>query len=168
MASPEAKFAPVGALRGGLVLMVLGALMAWGPVDSIPRWVGLGTLIVGLGINHAGPTAAQAIARSLRHLDRIATASADDLVAVDGVGPTIAQSVQQFFAVERNQVVVEKLRAAGVNFEGPAAPVSVDGPSLEGLTFVLTGGLARRSREEAGAQLEAHGAKVTGSVSKSE
>ena len=47
MASPEAKFAPIGALRGGLALMVLGALMAWGPVDSIPRWVWLGTLLLG-------------------------------------------------------------------------------------------------------------------------
>lgn len=47
MASPEAKFAPIGALRGGLALMVLGALMAWGPADSIPSWVGLGTLFIG-------------------------------------------------------------------------------------------------------------------------
>ncbi len=46
-ASPEAKFAPVGALRGGLALMVIGALMAWGPVGSIPRWIWLGTLFVG-------------------------------------------------------------------------------------------------------------------------
>lgn len=46
-ASPEAKFAPVGALRGGLVLMVLGALMAWGPVDSIPAGIALGTLFFG-------------------------------------------------------------------------------------------------------------------------
>lgn len=48
MASPEAKFAPVGALRGGLVLMVLGALAAWGPVDSIPDWTGMTTLFVGV------------------------------------------------------------------------------------------------------------------------
>ncbi len=46
-ASPEAKFAPIGALRGGLALMVLGALMAWGPVDSIPTWISVGTLFVG-------------------------------------------------------------------------------------------------------------------------
>jgi hypothetical protein len=46
-ASPEAKFAPIGALRGGLALMVLGALMTWGPLDSIPGWVSLGTLLVG-------------------------------------------------------------------------------------------------------------------------
>lgn len=47
MASPEARFAPVGALRGGLALLVLGALMAWGPFDGIPSWVWLGTLFVG-------------------------------------------------------------------------------------------------------------------------
>jgi hypothetical protein len=47
MASPEARFAPIGALRGGLALIVLGALMAWGPVDSIPEWLSLGTLCVG-------------------------------------------------------------------------------------------------------------------------
>lgn len=46
-ASPEAKFAPIGALRGGLVLMVLGALMAWGPVDSMPNWISFGALFVG-------------------------------------------------------------------------------------------------------------------------
>jgi hypothetical protein len=47
MASPEAKFAPVGALRGGLALLVLGALMAWDPTDSIPEWVWLVTVSVG-------------------------------------------------------------------------------------------------------------------------
>lgn len=47
MASPEAKFAPIGALRGGLLLMVVGALLAWDPVDSIPLWVGMTTLIIG-------------------------------------------------------------------------------------------------------------------------
>ena len=46
-ASPSARFAPIGALRGGLVLVVLGALMVWGPLDSVPGWLGLGTLIVG-------------------------------------------------------------------------------------------------------------------------
>ncbi|MCW2814856.1 MAG: hypothetical protein JWN84_2311 [Nocardioides sp.] len=47
MASPEAKFAPIGALRGGLVLMVVGALAAWGPVDSLPGWVGMTILLIG-------------------------------------------------------------------------------------------------------------------------
>lgn len=47
MASPEARLAPIGALRGGLALLVLGALMTWGPIDSIPSWLGLGTLFIG-------------------------------------------------------------------------------------------------------------------------
>ncbi|HEX5614183.1 MAG TPA: NAD-dependent DNA ligase LigA [Acidimicrobiia bacterium] len=127
-----------------------------------PLW----RVLVGLGINHVGPTAAQAFARSIGHLDRIASAALDELVAVDGVGSTIAESVQRFFAIERNLVVIDKLRVAGVNFVGSAPAPLVDGPSLAGLTFVLTGGLDRRSREEAAAELEARGAKVTSSVSK--
>jgi DNA ligase (NAD+) len=127
-----------------------------------PLW----RVLVALGINHVGPTAAQALARAVGHLDRIASAPPDELVAIEGVGSIIAESVQRFFSVDRNQVVVDKLRAAGVNFTGPAAPVAADGPSLDGLTFVLTGGLTRRSREDATVELEAHGAKVTGSVSK--
>jgi DNA ligase (NAD+) len=127
-----------------------------------PLWRAL----VALGINHVGPTAAQALARSLGHLDRIEAASEDELTAVDGVGPTIAQSVQRFFTVDRNRALVEKLRSAGVQLSGPAPAAAPDGPSLAGLTFVLTGGLSRRTREEAAAQLEVRGAKVTGSVSK--
>lgn len=46
-ASPEAKYAPIGALRGGLALMILGALMAWGPIDSAPTWLSVGTLFLG-------------------------------------------------------------------------------------------------------------------------
>lgn len=64
MASPEARFAPVGALRGGLLLIVLGALMAWGPVESIPQWLGLAVLVAGgvsvavaLGIRMLSPEA---------------------------------------------------------------------------------------------------------------
>ena len=100
-------------------------------------------------------------------LDAIAAASAEELAVVPGVGGVIAESVGAFFAIERNRALVEKLRAAGVNFTGPervAAPV--DGPSLAGLAFVLTGTLPTMTRDEAQAELEARGAKVTGSVSK--
>ena len=77
------------------------------------------------------------------------------------------RACRRFFAIDRNRELIEKLRAAGVNFEGPervAAPV--DGPSLDGLAFVLTGTLPSMTREEAQAEFEARGAKVTGSVSK--
>ena len=129
----------------------------------------LAKLLVGLGIRHVGPTAAVALAAELGHMDHIAGAGADELVEVEGIGPIIAESIAAFFAEERNRTVVEKLRAAGVNLEGlPRPPTGEDGeaPPLAGLTFVLTGGLSHRTREEAGAALEALGAKVAGSVSK--
>jgi DNA ligase (NAD+) len=86
---------------------------------------------------------------------------------VEGIGPTIAESIVQFFSEDRNRTVIEKLRAAGVNLEGPPRPAAAgETLPLAGLTFVLTGGLSGRSREEAGAALEALGAKVAGSVSK--
>ena len=129
----------------------------------------LAKLLVGLGIRHVGPTAAVALAAELGHMDHIETASADDLVEVDGIGPIIAESIAAFFSEDRNRTVIEKLRSAGVNLEGPPRPPpGPDGETLPlaGLTFVLTGGLANQTREEAGAALEALGAKVAGSVSK--
>jgi DNA ligase (NAD+) len=127
----------------------------------------LAKLLVGLGIRHVGPSAAIALARALGSLDAIAAASAEELAVVPGVGGVIAQSVGAFFDIERNRALVERLRAAGVNFTGPervAAPV--DGPSLDALTFVLTGTLPTMTRDEAQAEIEARGGKVTGSVSK--
>jgi DNA ligase (NAD+) len=127
----------------------------------------LAKLLVGLGIRHVGPSAAIALARELGSLDAIATADVDALAVVPGVGGVIAESVVAFFANERNRALVEKLRAAGVNFDGPVrAEVRTDLPSLAGLTFVLTGTLPSMTREDAQAELEARGGKVTGSVSK--
>ena len=127
----------------------------------------LAKLLVGLGIRHVGPSAAIALARELADLDAIASATTEDLSVVPGVGGVIAESVGAFFANERNRALVEKLRAAGVNFRGPEKVVApAGGPSLEGLTFVLTGTLPAMTREEAQSELEARGGKVTGSVSK--
>src|SRR5262249_45994849 len=98
-------------------------------------------LLVGLGINHVGPTAAQALARTLRHLDRIAESSDEALHTIEGIGPTIAQSVQRFFALDANLAVIEKLRAAGCNFEGPEASAQPSDTTLADQTFVLTGSL---------------------------
>jgi DNA ligase (NAD+) len=127
----------------------------------------LAKLLVGLGIRHVGPTAAVALAREVGSLDAIASAHAEVLAAVSGVGPVIAESVRAFFANARNRALIEKLRAERVNFDGPprTAP-PVDGPSLAGLTFVLTGTLSSMTRDEALGELEARGGKVTNSVSK--
>jgi len=127
----------------------------------------LAKLLVGLGIRHVGPSAAIALARELGSLDAIASASAEELAVVPGVGGVIAQSVGAFFANEHNRALVEKLRTAGVNFTGPervAAPAG--NPSLDGLTFVLTGTLPSMTRDEAQAEIEVRGGKVTSSVSK--
>jgi DNA ligase (NAD+) len=127
----------------------------------------LAKLLVGLGIRHVGPTASIALARELGGLDTIAVAEPERLAAVPGVGGVIAESVRAFFANERNRSLIEKLRAAGVNFQGPEPLVAEAAEAtLAGLTFVLTGTLPGLTREEAQAELEARGAKVTGSVSK--
>jgi DNA ligase (NAD+) len=123
-------------------------------------------LLVGLGIRHVGPAAAEALAASFHGLDEIAAAPVERLASVDGVGATIAASIVQFFGLERNRELIEKLRGAGVNFESPTVEVAADGPRLDDLIFVITGTLDRRTREQAEAELRARGAKVTGSVSK--
>ncbi len=115
----------------------------------------LAKLLVGLGIRHVGPSAAIALARELADLDAIASATTEDLSVVPGVGGVIAESVGAFFANERNRALIEKLRAAGVNFRGPEKLVApAGGPSLEGLTFVLTGTLPAMTREEAQSEIE--------------
>ena len=128
-----------------------------------PLW----RVLVGLGINHVGPTAAQALARAFPDLDAIVHADEAALTAVDGIGPTIAQSIAGWFTIDRNRRMIERLRAAGVNFTGePVAELPESEATLAGLTFVLTGTLATRTRDEAAAEIAARGGKVTGSVSK--
>ncbi len=129
-----------------------------------PLWRAL----VGLGINHVGPTAAQALARSFADLAAIAAASEAELTAIDGVGPIIASSIGKWFTIDRNRRLVERLGAAGVNLTGDPGSGSVDmiDDSLTGLTFVLTGSLERRTRDEAAADIAARGGKVVNSVSK--
>src|SRR5258708_3589729 len=82
----------------------------------------LARLLVGLGIRHVGGTGSEVLARALGDLDRIMAADVADLAAVEGIGPTIADSVARFFALASNRQMVERLRAAGLNFAGPDAP----------------------------------------------
>ncbi|MDP9073015.1 MAG: NAD-dependent DNA ligase LigA [Actinomycetota bacterium] len=125
----------------------------------------LANLLVGLSIRHLGGTGSQVLARSLGHLDKIMAASAEDMAGVEGIGPVIAASVWQFFALDVNRDVVERLRAAGVNFEGPAGPSAPQ--VLAGRSIVVTGTLEGWSREEAEAAIKLRGGKAPGSVSKS-
>jgi len=127
---------------------------------DVPLW----RVLVALSIRHVGPTAAQALAREFRSLDRLQAASEEELAAADGVGPTIATAVRDWFAVDWHRDVVQKWRQAGVrtaDAESDAAP----GP-LTGVTVVVTGSLRDHSRDTAIAAIQERGGKVTGSVSK--
>jgi DNA ligase (NAD+) len=124
----------------------------------------LARIIAGLSIRHVGPVAAESLAREFRDLDEIRRADEERLAAVEGVGPTIAASLKQWFAVDWHLEIIERWRAAGVNFREEG---SGEGPRpLEGLTVVVTGTLASHTRDGAKEALGSRGAKVTGSVSK--
>jgi len=124
----------------------------------------LANLLTGLNIRHLGSTMAATLAAATGRLDRIIAAPEAELAAIEGVGPTIARSVRAFFDDPRVTPVVEKLRAAGVNLEGPMAPTL---PAvLAGKAVVVTGTLEGWSREEAEAAIKGRGGKSPGSVSK--
>jgi DNA ligase (NAD+) len=130
-------------------------------VKSQPLW----RVLVGLSIRHVGPTAARALAQSLGSLDEIERAAReDDLAGVEGVGPTIAEAIRDWFDVDWHREVVRKWREAGVRMQDE---VDASVPrTLEGLTVVVTGSLASFSRDEAREIILARGGKASGSVSK--
>lgn len=125
----------------------------------------LARVIAGLSIRHVGPVAAEALAREFRSVDRIMAASEEELAAAEGVGPTIAASLTQWFAEDWHREIVERWRAAGVRMEEEADESEGSRP-LEGLTVVVTGTLQSHTRDGAKEALQSRGAKVTGSVSK--
>lgn len=124
----------------------------------------------GLGIRHIGKNMALELASGFPDMESIRTASADQLMAMDGVGPAICESLRDFFSVPDNVAVVNRLVEHGVGVPAmvTAADANVRPATLGGLTFVITGTLAESgmSRDEASDALRAWGAKVTGSVSK--
>jgi DNA ligase (NAD+) len=125
-----------------------------------PLW----RVLVALSIRHVGPTAAQALAREIGDLDAILDAEPAALAAVEGVGPIIANAVAEWWAVGWHRDVVAKWRAAGVRTKEERTDT---GPRpLEGVTVVLTGGLAAFSRDSATEAVQTRGGKVSGSVSK--
>ncbi|TNM25715.1 NAD-dependent DNA ligase LigA [Streptomyces sedi] len=125
----------------------------------------LARIIAGLSIRHVGPVAAEALAREFRSLDRIAEATEEELAGTEGVGPTIAASLKDWFAVDWHREIVERWRAAGVRLAESGEREEAPRP-LAGITTVVTGTLERHTRDGAQDALRGLGAKVTGSVSK--
>ncbi|MEV6653247.1 NAD-dependent DNA ligase LigA [Streptomyces sp. NPDC051219] len=126
----------------------------------------LARIITGLSIRHVGPVAAEALAREFRSLDRIEQATEEELAATEGVGPTIAASLKQWFAEDWHREILRKWRAAGVRMEEEGGWKDEGPRPLEGLTVVVTGTLRNHTRDGAKEVLQNLGAKVTGSVSK--
>jgi len=125
-----------------------------------PLW----RVLVALSIRHVGPTAARALAAALGSMDEIRAASTERLADVDGVGPTIADALREWFEVDWHRAVVDKWSAAGVRM---ADEVDDSMPrTLTGLSIVVTGSLAGFSRDEAKEAITVRGGKATASVSK--
>lgn len=127
---------------------------------SQPLW----RVLVALSIRHVGPTAARALATEYGSLDAVMAASEDELAVVEGVGPTIAAAVTEWFTVDWHRAIVEKWREAGVRM-ADERDASVE-RTLEGLSIVVTGSLTGFSRDEAKEAIVARGGKAAGSVSK--
>jgi DNA ligase (NAD+) len=128
----------------------------------------LGRLIAALGMRGAGDVSANDLARHFVDLEALSKASAEQLEQLDGIGPHVAQSVADWFALPYNKQVLKKLKAAGVWPQGgqSANAKSRASNAFEGLTFVITGTLPTWSRDDAKEFIESHGGKVTDSVSK--
>src|SRR4051812_6633308 len=127
---------------------------------DVPLW----RVLVALSIRHVGPTAARALAQEFGSMDAIRTASLESLSVAEGVGPTIAEAVLEWFDVDWHRAIVDKWAAAGVSMEDERDESVAR--TLEGLTVVVTGSLVDFSRDSAKEAILARGGKAAGSVSK--
>jgi len=124
----------------------------------------LARFLYALGIRHVGEHTAKLLADAFGSLEAIRNASAEDLEAVHEIGPEVARSVKDFFERKENLEVIDRLLEAGITFEEPEKTGKEQ--KFRGKTFVLTGTLQKYSRNEAKAEIEARGGRVSSSVSK--
>lgn len=123
-------------------------------------------VLYALGIKLVGSTVAAQLADYFRSLDQLSVASMDELQKIDTIGPMIAESVVQFFADERNQEIIERLRSKGIQFSmGEAQAQQPTSNTLEGMSIVISGVFHRISRDDLKALIERHGGKSVGSIS---
>jgi DNA ligase (NAD+) len=123
----------------------------------------LSRLLFALGIEHVGENAAKQVARHFGTMQAIADATADEILAVHGIGDTIAESIAAWFADPQARSLVDRLRERGLTMDEPR---TTTGEAFKGFTVVITGSLPTLSREQAGALVEANGGRVSSSVSK--
>lgn len=153
---------------------LLGLGKGWGEksaqqvIDGIAasRAIPFEQVLFALGIRHVGETVARKIARRVGDIDRLMAMTPEELTGIEEVGGVIAESLTDFFAVEGNRRIVERLRAAGLRFAIDPAQQKVVGEKLKGLSFVVSGVFEGFSRDGIQEAIEANGGKVSGSISK--
>jgi DNA ligase (NAD+) len=123
-------------------------------------------VLTALGVHGVGEISARDLSTRFPSLDLLSAASEDQLQMVEGVGPNIAAGIVDWFSRERNRKVLEKLRQAGIWPQGSAGMQNAAGGPLSGLTFVITGTFPTFSRDGMKEYIEAHGGKVTESISR--
>ena len=123
-------------------------------------------VLFAMGIRHVGETVAKKIARAVGSIDRLAAMSMEELTGIDEVGSVVAASISDFFAAEGNRRIVERLRAAGVNFAVDPSEEKSQSDLLNGLTFVVSGVFETFTRDGIKQAIEENGGKVSGSISK--
>ncbi len=149
-----------------LVLERFGEKKVANLLDSIekarhrPLW----QFVAALGMDGVGSTVSQILTDHFDSIQTLAAATVEEIKALDGIGPILAENIVTWFADEHHQHILAKMRQAGVNMQAEAKLKASE--KFAGLTFVLTGTLPTLTRDEASDLIKAHGGKVTGSVSK--
>jgi DNA ligase (NAD+) len=129
---------------------------------------GLGRLLVGLAIPHVGDSVADLLANEFGAIDALMDASAERLAQIQGIGPIMAESIHDFFKTDTNRAIIDELSTLGLKLthDQRPNPAQLGGSDLTGKTFVVTGTLAKYSRDEIESLIKQLGGKATGSVSK--
>lgn len=123
-------------------------------------------LIFGLGIRHIGNKAAKLLSDKFRTLDAVAQAKTEDILSIEGFGDIMAQSVADYFSLDKSKEIVREIHELGLNTVNLSQPAKTDNSIFAGKTFVITGTLSGYKRSEAAAIIEKFGGRVSGSVSK--
>lgn len=122
-------------------------------------------VLYAIGIRHIGETTAKKIARKVKSLDTLMKLSKEELLSIDEVGETIAESIHHFFSQAKNKEIIEKLKQYGLQFELSAEQLQAGSEKLKGLTFVISGTFNKHSRDQLKDLIEFHGGKNSGSIS---
>jgi DNA ligase (NAD+) len=123
-------------------------------------------VLYGIGIRHVGETVAKKLAKQFKTIDNIINASLEELVAADEIGSIIAESIVDFFSIESNIELIQKLKSYGLQFKLSEEQLANVTTKLEGLIFVVSGVFSKFSRDELKNSIEQNGGKVSGSISK--